>query len=59
MLWEMGISCRERSKGIVNVCKGLVEVGYYDNVMKVISKVIKFFLIIFSSLEFRMRIISN
>lgn len=40
MLRDMGKSSRERSIGIGSVCEGLVEVGYYDNVMKVISVVI-------------------
>jgi hypothetical protein len=59
MLWEMGTSCRERSKGIANVCKGPAEVGHHDNVMKAISKAIKFSPTTLSSLELRMRTISN
>lgn len=37
MLWEMGISCGERSKGIASVCIGPAEEGHHDNVMKAIS----------------------
>lgn len=58
MLWEMGTSCRERSKGIANVCKGPAEVGHHDNVMKAISKAISFSPATLSSLQIRMRNVS-
>lgn len=55
MLWEMGTSCRERSRGIANVCKGPAEVAHHDNVMKAISKAISFSPTTLSSLQVGMR----